>query len=182
MSCSSDANLDKDFKNPARQIAAAKFIAALEALPCLPQNGVLKPVRDFCDPKVPIFTTFPETFYFPPVRLTEDKWLEFFRKIGLRTKVTQTEFKSFCHQVSEGKHRELRQASEVLLKYLFKAKEWYEHFNFLEEVSQISFVCTEKPPLLDWIKPVQSAENRIQQGRKITDMTRLHGAALYRDQ
>ena len=176
-----DANLDKDFKNPARQIAAAKFIAALEALPCLPQNGVLKPVREFCDPKVPIFTTFPETFCFPPVRLTEDRWLEFFRKIGLRTKVTQAEFKSFCHQVSEGKHRNLQQASEVLLRYLFKAEEWYEHTNFLEEVSQILFVCTEKPPLLEWIKPIQSAENRIQQGRNITDMTRLHGAALYRD-
>ena len=176
-----DANLDKDYKNFARQSDAVRFIAALEDLPCLPQNGVLKPVRDFCDPKVPIFTTFPATFYPPPVRLIEDKWLVFFRKIGLRTKITQTEFKTFCQQVSEGKHRELRQASEVLLKYLFKAKEWYECIKFLEEVSQISFVCTEKPRLLDWINPVQSAENRIQQGRKITDMTRLHGAALYRD-
>ena len=174
-----NAYLDKTYCTVlAKQLGAANFIAALEVLPCLPQNGVLKPVREFCDPKVSIFTTFSETFCFPPVRLTEDKWLEFFCKIGLRTKVTETEFQMLCQQVSAGDHRDLRQASEVLLKYLLKDEEWHKHN--LDEVSQISFVCTVKPPLLNRIKPIQSAENRIQQGRKITDMTRLHGAALYK--
>ena len=61
-----------------RALVASEFIPALKQLPCLPKDGTLKPVCEFCDPKVSIFVTFQESFRFPPDELSNNKWLEFF--------------------------------------------------------------------------------------------------------
>ena len=164
-----------------RKLIANQFISALKDLPCLMHNGNLKPVRDFSDPKVVIFTTFRESFIFLPEELSDDKWLEFFRKIGLQTKVTREDFIRFCRKVSFGDHRELQKASLVLLGYLFDAKDWYSDYNHLREVSTISFVCTETLSELSWIQPTYPAENRMQFGSTIIDMTKLCGAVLLKN-
>ena len=164
-----------------RALIASQFIAALKQLPCLPKDGTLRPVSEFCDPKVPIFVTFQESFSFPKDELCGEKWLEFFRKIGLRTNVTQDEFLQFCHRVSNGDHKNLREASSVLLHYLFQFTEWYEHYEFLSQVSEIPFVCAQKLERLSWIRPAYPGEKRIQQGKRFTDLTQLCNAALFND-
>ena len=158
---------------------AVQFISALKALPCLLHNGSLKPVSEFSDPEVKIFTTFKESFLFPSKELMAQQWLVFLRKIGLRTKVTKEEFLQFCHKVSSGEHEELEEASSVLAKYLFGAVDWYQDFTFLRQISAISFVCTKALPDLSWIQPVYPAGNRIQSGSTTIDMTKLCGAALF---
>ena len=161
---------------------AVQFISALKALPCLMHNGSLKPVSDFSDPDVEIFTTFKESFLFPSKELMAQQWLVFLRKIGLRTKVTKEEFIQFCHKVSSGEHKKLREASSVLVNYLFGADDWYQDFIFLRQISAIPFVCTKALPDLSWIQPVYPAGNRIQSGstiRTAIDMTKLCGAALF---
>ena len=160
---------------------AIQFLSALKVLPCLMCNSTLKPMSDFSDPDVDIFSTFSESFLFPPKELSAKQWLVFFCKIGLRTKVTKKEFIRFCHKVSSGEHKELRKASSVLTNYLFGAEEWYNDFNFLHRISKISFVCTEALSDLNWIKPAYPAGNRIQLGSTAIDMNQLCGAALFRE-
>ena len=177
-----DADRDQTSKNHHRRSSAIQFIDLLKKLPCLPlPGGELRQVRDFCDPNVLLFTTFHEEFYFPPYNLCTSDWLDFLKKIGLRQKVTQEEFRVFCGKVSNGGHEDLIKASETLLEYLMKAEEWYSDDTFLAEVSNIPFVCAECLPQLNWIKPVHQAEKRFQQGRNIVYLTCLNGAALYRD-
>ena len=160
---------------------ASQFITALKQLSCLPKDGILRPVCEFCDPKVPIFVTFHESSSFPHREFRNEEWLEFFRKIGLRTKVTQDEFLGFCRRVSNGEHTKLREASSVLLQYLIQSTDWYEQYEFLSQVSEIPFVCAEKLERLSWIRQVYPAENCIQQGKRCTDLTQLRNAALFND-
>ena len=158
---------------------AIQFISALKALPFLKHDNTLKPVSYFSDPDVEIFPTFQASFRFPPKQLSTPQWLQFFRKIGLRTKVTKDEFIQFCHKVSSGNHKKLRKASSVLVKYLFGAKDWYRDLTFLRQISVIAFVCIEALSDLSWIQPICPAENRIQLDSTTTDMTKLCGAALF---
>ena len=177
-----DANSDKSSKHSNKSSDAIQFINDLETLPCLPlPDGELRPVRDFCDPDVLLFTTFCKEFYFPPHNMCSYIWLKFLRKIGLRQKAKQEKFKEFCRKVSNGDHQDLVKASDTILKYLMKAEEWYSDEVFLAEVSAIPFVCAEHLPQLNWIKPIHEAENRIQQGRKVVALTCLNGAALHGD-
>jgi len=58
-----DADNDKTSKDDNRRSDAIQFINALEALPCLAlPSGELRPVRDFCDPDILLFTTFHQGF------------------------------------------------------------------------------------------------------------------------
>ena len=176
-----DADHDKKSKDCNRKSDAIDFIIGLETLPCLPlSSGELRPVRDFCDPEVPLFTTFHKFFNFPPQSMCSSIGLEFLRKIGLCQKVEKEQFKKFCWKVYNGDHCDLKKASETLLKYLMKASEWYSDKLFLAEVSGIPFVCAEHLPSLNWIKHMQTAQKRIQQGENVVDLTCLKGAALYR--
>ena len=176
-----EADHDKNGKDYHRKSNAIEFINALETLPCLPlSNGKLRPVRDFCDPEILLFTIFHTFFNFPPHDICVSIGLEFLRKIGLRQKATQEEFKEFCEKVSSGDHCDLKKASDTLLKYLMKASEWYSDKLFLAEVSTIPFVCAEDLPLLNWIKSIHPPEKRIQQGSNFVDLTCLKGAAPYK--
>ena len=155
------------------------FIRALKKLPCILHDDTPKPVSDFSDPEVELFKIFGDSFLFLPEELSSKIWLEFFRKIGLQTKVSMEKFIEFCRTVSKGGHTDLQKASSVLLTYLFQAKEWHEKNDFLRQVSQIPFVCTETLPHLNRIKPIHSAENVVMKDQKAIHMTRLCGAATY---
>ena len=176
-----DADHDKESRDYYRRSDAIKFISGLETLPCLPlSSGELRPARDFCDPEVPLFTTFHKFFNFPPQSMCSSIGLEFLRKIGLCQKVEKEQFKKFCWKVYSGDHYDLKKASDTLLKYLMKASEWYSEKLFLAEVSGIPFVCAQHLPSLNWIKHMQTAQKRIQQGEHVFDFTCLKDAALHR--
>ena len=162
-------------------LPAWEFMNALKKLPCIPHNGTLRPVSAFSDPEPEIFTTFQDSFLILPEELSSEEWLQFFRKIGLQTKVSKETFTTFCWNISEGNHKDLQEGSSVLLKYLFQAKDWHEENDYLEEVSQIPFVCIETLPHLSLIKPIHSSENTQTNNGKAIHMTRLCGAATYED-
>ena len=156
--------------------SAWEFINKLKRLPCIPYDGTLKPVSDFSDPEIKIFTTFQDSFLLLPKEWSSKEWLESFRKIGLQTKVSVEIFIKFCWDISKGDHEDLQEGSSVLLTYLFQAKEWHEKKEYLRKVSQIPFVCTETLPHLNSIKPIHSAENTHYNNGKAIHMTRLCGA------
>ena len=160
-----------------------KFISSLKQLHCIDSKGDLRPVREYCDPTQPIFKAFPEKFTFLPAKFINeeyDKWLEFFRKIGLKTMLTQEEFIKFCLAVSKGNHQNLKAASDVLLKYLFNEIEWHEDHHFLNRVAAIPFVIAEPLEELTWITPVCGVVNAIQQGDTTLFLTKLQGTAHYK--
>ena len=154
------------------------FIAALKKLPCLLKNGELQPISEFCDPDLPIFGLFLGDDSFPPEDLTKDsKWLCFFRKLGLRKKATMEEFISFCTRVATGSQKNIQESSQALMECLFETTSWHEEEQFLNAVSKTPFVCTEPVKDLDWIVPVASVENTIQQRSMTFHLTSLKKAA-----
>ena len=165
---------------------AQSFFSQLRNLHCLGRDGeVLRCAYEVCNHEKVIFTTFAKQFCFLSKLFTSDalecvKWLKFFRAIGLRDSITKQEYQQFCTETAGGKHPDPKQASSVLLDYLFsqqaKKDGWNTDPNFLSSVSCISFVCTETLPELSWIEPVYPSENHILP--KGIDMTKLAGAAL----
>ena len=172
-----------NLKSPSQKQQAQSFFNELRNLRCLGRDGeVLKQASEVCT-REKIFTTFAEHFCFLSKCFTSDedeydKWLEFFRAIGLRESITKQEYQQFCTETAGGRHSDPRKASSVLLHYLFfkqaKKDGWNTDRNFLSGVSQISFVCTVRLPELSWIEPVCTSENHT----KGIDMTKLAGAAL----
>ena len=165
---------------------AQKFFSELRNLRCLGSDGEpLRCANEVCNHKKVIFTTFAEHFCFLSKLFTSsehecDKWLEFFCAIGLRESITKQEYQQFCTETAGGRHPDPRQASLVLLNYLFSEQaendEWNTDINFLSSVSHIPFVCTERLPKLSWIEPVCPSENHILPID--IDMTKLASAAL----
>jgi len=162
------------------------FFNALKTLPCLGRDGEpLKCASEVCNHEKEIFTTFAEHFHFLPKIFTRNKhecteWLKFFSAIGLRESITKQEYQEFCSETAGGKHPDSREASLVLLKYLFSAQpvhdRWDTDYNFLSRISHIPFVCTEQLQELSWIESVCPSENCIlPQG---IYMTKLANAAL----
>ena len=160
-----------------RKNESAKFINRLRQLECLKKRDHLRCISDFCDPTAIIFEMFVEKHEFPPESLSDEKWLEFFRKIGLRTEANQQEFISFCKRVASGGLKHISEASRLLLEYLFKKKNWHNDGRFLFEVSQITFVCAEDLKDLACIVPVVGTEQKVQQGNKAYMLTSLSKAA-----
>ena len=166
---------------------AQSFFSELRNLRCLGSDGeVLRCANEVCNHKKIIFTTFAEHFCFLSKLFTSsehecDKWLKFFCAIGLRESITKQEYHQFCTETAGGRHTDPRQASSVLLNYLFSEQarkdRWNTDHNFLSNVSYISFVCTKRLPELSWIEPVCPSENHILP--KDIAMTKLAGAALH---
>ena len=165
---------------------AQNFCSELRNLHCLGSDGEpLRCANEVCNHKKVIFTTFAEHFCFLSQLFTSsehecDKWLEFFCAIGLRESITKQEYQQFCTETAGGRHPDPRQASSVLLDYLFSEQaendRWNTDHNFLSSVSHIPFVCTERLPELSWIEPVCPSENHILPIG--IDMTKLASAAL----
>jgi sacsin len=155
------------------------FVNELKKLPCLMKAGQLRPISDFYNPNIDLFSTFLTNQYFPPTTMRDSKWLNFLNDIGLRTRATEEEFLTFCRRVSKADCVDVFKASKVLLEYLFKEDKWHDNADFLEEVSEIPFVCAENLKQLVWICRYSDVENTIQKGGKTFRLTSLSRAASF---
>ena len=173
---------------------AQRFISALENLPCLGDDGdTLQPICSFCTHEKVVFTTFSDHFTFLPREFQVDQrekqgeyqaWMTFFSKLGLREKVTPGEFCTLCNDTANGKlEKKTREASSVLLSYLFSFTEAEKHmfhsnYTLLKEVSNIPFVCSLRFPELEWIHRVPHPTNCVVLSSEEIPMCKLSGACL----
>ena len=147
---------------------ASLFILSLKDLACIGEDGKpLKSIRSFCTHEKTIFTTFPERFLFLPHSLLQEQdyyWMDFLLKLGLRDRVTTTEYLELCNDVARGRMGgDTRAASKVLLEYLLSSCEaelngFHTDTHFLAKVSKVPFVCTVPLPKLEWI---EKAPNKV---------------------
>ena len=152
------------------------FFQKLRQLPCLADASqtTLLPICEFCDPRIKIFNLFGQYFKFPDEEYRDDRWLNFFESLGLKTKLENREFVTFCRLVANGAHSMLSEASDELLKYLFSVQALYWHRDsiLLAEIGQISFAKPDQLSRLSWIKAPCSPVNQARQ------LTSLKGAAV----
>ena len=155
------------------------FVNELKKLPCLMKAGQLRPISDFYNPNIDLFSTSLTNEYFPPTTMRDSKWLDFLNKIGLRTEATEEEYLTFSRRVSKADCVDVFKASKVLLEYLFREDKWHDNADFLEAVSEIPFVCAENLKQLAWICRYSDVENTIQKGAKTYRLTSLSKAASF---
>ena len=169
-------NVDAEY-DIVKRAEGSKFVSQLSNLPCLMKTGRLSRVCDFCDPSITIFQLFVERDEFPPDNVSDEKWLNYFRRIGLRTKASKEEFKTFCNCIASGVNKNILESSKVLLEYLFKEESWRTDKSFLFDISEIPFACTEDLSDLAKIVPVADVENVVQHGSKTYRLTSLSKSA-----
>ena len=155
-----------------RKRDAVSFVNALKELPCILKNGKFRTVSSFCHPCVQLFKEFPHIYEFPPKELMDDKWLEFFSKVGLKVNIEQEEFVTLCTEVADRYHKNPSKASQALLKCLFDVHDWHKDDAFLEEVSKIPFVCAER---LKQLSSIASAVKKVSE--ETVCLTSLNEAA-----
>ena len=156
--------------------SAVLFMKKLRQVSCLmdSQTNQLRPISEFCHPLVTVFQLFPEHFSFLNEDYEDPSWLNFFIELGLKTKLEENQFITFCNIIADGNHKKLYKASNELLKYLFsgKAISWHNNISLLGQIRKIAFVRTETLPRLSWIKaPCSPVNSHLQ-------LTTLHGAAV----
>ena len=169
---------------------AKAFVDGLKNLPCIGEDGEpLRPVRDFYDHTLPIFTIFPQRYKFLPPFFADSKvwseWKNFFKYLCLRHVLSRNEYISLCEYTASD-HEDPQNASKVLLDYLFsyeiEKEGWTRDAHFIQQVSNISFVPAEQLPELSWIKsPYRFTEpgRRIfSRDGKVVELTKLNGTAL----
>ena len=166
---------------------ASTFIAALARLPCIGSDKEqLRHVSEFCNHTIKVFATFKEHFQFLPSFFTstlEGSWLSFFEDIGLKVTLSKEEYLRLCEETSRGGHKDPKEASNVLVAYLFlkSTKEklkWYNQTDFLQKVSDIPFVCMKQLPEFTWICPAALSCNTIRCGDEVVAMTKLKEVAV----
>ena len=168
--------------NSAMYALAVKFVSALKALKCLSHNDILLNIASFCDHTMPIFSTFPEHFYFLSDDYCSDDWLEFFRKLDLQVKIDFETFVRLSEQVARGDHPELKKASIVLFSYIFSksaAESWHGNKYKMSVIGDIRFVITEKLKQFTWIKAPCSPPHEYQSQN--IGLTKLNEAVLYKN-
>ena len=151
--------------------SACRFIEGLKSLSCIGEDGEnLKPVSHFYTHEKQIFQTFPEHFQTLPKDLLQGdipRWMDFFKKIGLKVSVDANTFTALCKYVADGKLKEETETgSKVLLHYLFlpheaQQRRLHQNVHLLRTISQIPFVCPVPVPELEWIHKVPQAPNRV---------------------
>ena len=158
---------------------AMNFIMQLKCLKCIehPVTKQLMCVGNFSDHTVPIFSTFRDHFIFLPQQYHDDNWLELFRELGLQVEITPGKFMEFCSVVEMGTHENVKEASHILLKYLFKqGYNWDD--DYLQQIASICFVPVADLPHLSWIKAPCSPPNVIQCSTGSVCLTRLDQSLL----
>ena len=158
---------------------AMNFIMQLKCLKCIehPVTKQLMCVGNFSDHTVPIFSTFRDHFIFLPQQYHDDNWLELFRELGLQVEITPGKFMEFCSVVEKGTHENVKEASHILLKYLFKqGYNWDD--DYLQQIASICFVPVADLPHLSWIKAPCSPPNVIQCSAGSVCLTRLDQSLL----
>ena len=176
-----DAMHDIDYASKSRHDSAVDFLYELKRLPCLEaKNGVLQPIRTFCDHNMEIFNVFPEHFYFVPQEYKDnDEWLEFLKALDLKVTVTIAEFEKFAKFVQSGHHKNISKASKVLVSYLFSdsAKDWHLKQDFLLRISCIRFVEVSNLDNLEWLE--KSWKPPLYLVNESMWLTKLNEAVIY---
>ena len=161
---------------PDEMTAAHTFIVCLKTLRCLGTNSNLKMISDFCNHNDQLFHISKEMFNFLPENFKPDKWLQFFKKVGLKVDLTEKEFMQLVQNVSNGKcNVEVMKASSYLLRCLFDKSEVYSSF-ILKELRIMPFVPVRELKHLTWIAPAFNAPHRLQTGQKTIEMASLSGS------
>ena len=181
---------------------SACFVSALRSLKCLGSDTEhLKAIEDLYSHEEYLFITFDDIFSFLPkpfrkgekvqqkAKLSQEeinevkeyqKWMDFFKELGLRCDVSTTEFIELCERVAAGKYvHSTREKSNALLNYLFtqKAKkEWYDdkYHMFRSQIASIRFVCADQVEDLTWIAPAPKAQSVVHG----VPLTTLKGACV----
>ena len=160
-----------------RKKEALNFVQGLKHLPCILKDGDFRMASTFCDSCVQLFKEFANSYEFPPRDFSDEKWLEFFRKIGLKVDVSQDEFLTLCEKVANGCHKTPSKASQTLLKYLFDYHDWHKDTNFLDAVSKVPFVHAQSPRNLTFIAPAAKSKKVVRQAKEAVRLTSLDEAA-----
>ena len=158
---------------------AMNFIMELRRFECIehPETKQLTCVCNFSDHTVPIFSTFKDHFIFLPQQLYQSKtWIDFFRELGLQVEITPGKFIDFCSVVEKGTHENVKEASQILLQYLFKQGPNWEDF-YLQQIVKICFVPVADLPHLSWIK-APCSPHEIQCNTGSVCLTRLDQSLL----
>ena len=115
------------------------------------EDGVLRPASNFYNPHSTVYQVFVPDIQLLPAEFTSDDWIQFLQEIGLNTEVTRVEFEEFAEIVaSAASSSESTQiyinASKRLVNHLMnnESPEFRER-NFLERISEIKFVPSERP-------------------------------------
>ena len=153
-----------------------EFKHSLKQLPCISDNGNLRCVTEFCDPRQKIFSFFGTQFRTLPSCFHSEKWLEFLSLFGLRSAPTKEEFLCLCSLVAIGNVPDISQVSNQLLECLFEEETLQEDSELLSKISTIPFVCTHPVPSVSWILDACQTHS-IQQGGRNISMTQLMGSA-----
>ena len=134
---------------------AKLFKDALTNLECIgPDSERLEPISAFCAHTVKVFSTF--NFKTLPERLCDDDWLEFFKELRLKVKLTQKEYLKLCNRIASGEVKAIKECSSILFEYIFSKdvkEEWCRDSNFLQQVSSIPFACSVDLSSVEWIMP-----------------------------
>ena len=157
------------------------FINNLKSLKCLgPDHSQLRAISEFYDHTQHVFNLSAELFRFLPEYFRsgddeEEIWLKFFRMLGLKVCMTETDFEQLVQKVVKGQYDNIKKTSDILVKFLF---DYHQHFesDFLHRISDIPFVPVKELKHLTWIAPAFNAPHRIQRGQETIEMTRLRGA------
>ena len=146
----SNASKNESVLEQDKKTAAVKFLTQLSQLKCLeheehsdePKEPLM--ICSFSDHTIEIFSTFADSFLLLREEFRSDAWMKFFRQLNLRTKVTFDEYLKFCRKVAAGQHEDVRQASRVLVDYLFSgsAEPWYSKEEYLDQIKDICFIVT----------------------------------------
>jgi sacsin len=158
-----NAKHESKLKNDHRGSIAKEFITNLKNVNCLesPNNPeVLLPISAFADHTVEIIATFSSNFLFLNNEYRDEKWMKFFRAVGLKKYVTSEEFKEFCTYVSMFSVNDALNKANVLIDYLFssKAQEIHKNKEDMAEVGNIPFVPPDKLLSHSWIAPSCSSK------------------------
>ena len=168
-----------DMKLINQQQHAMNFIKKLKCLECIehPVTKQLTCVSNFSDHTVSIFSTFGDNFIFLPKLYHSKTWMEFFRELGLQVEITPEKFMEFCSVVEKGTHENVKEASQILLQYLFKqGSNWDD--DYLQKIASICFVPVADLSHLSWIKAPCSPPNVIQCSTGSVRLTRLDQSLL----
>ena len=163
------------------------FISKLKVLKCLgPDHSQLRAISDFCDHTQTIFSLSPELFSFLPEYFRsgggeEEQWLKFFRKLGLKVCMTETDFEQLVQKVVKGQYNDIKRTSNVLVQFLFDNHHKFKS-DFLHRISDIPFVPVKELKHLTWIAPAFNAPHILQRGKQTIKMTRLRGAYCGEDE
>ena len=144
---------------------ARAFIEKLKLLNCIEsEDGNLMPVSAFVDRSVDLFISFSNYFQILPEQYKSKEWLAFLKDIGLQQMPSMQRFLELCRDVQDQKVKNVKESSNVLLRYVFSTsvmEKWLSKAYFLFQVSKLLFVPASDTSQVSWIAPSKSEKNEL---------------------